>query len=60
MSRKDLSLGAIFGIPAVLFVLTLVGLIGALLEDGLWDHFGAALLTAWLTVLALALIRRRR
>ncbi|WEK41353.1 MAG: hypothetical protein P0Y50_07015 [Candidatus Brevundimonas colombiensis] len=60
MSRKDLSLRAIFGVPAVLFVLTLTGLIGALLEDGLWDILGAALLTAWLIVLIWALIRRRR
>ncbi|WP_313015164.1 hypothetical protein [Brevundimonas sp.] len=60
MSRKDLSLRAIFGAPVILFVLTLTGLIGALLEDGLWDHLGAALLTAWLIVLAWALIRRRR
>ena len=60
MSRKDLGLRAIFGIPAILFALTLTGLIGALLEDGLWDHLGAALLTAWLIVLAWALIRRRR
>jgi hypothetical protein len=60
MSRKDLSLRAIFGVPAALFVLTLTGLIGALLEDGLWDILGAALLTAWLIVLIWALIRRRR
>ena len=31
MSRKDLSLRAIFGAPVILFVLTLTGLIGALL-----------------------------
>ena len=56
MSRKDLSLRAIFGVPAVLFVLTLTGLIGALLEDGLWDILGAALLTAWLIVLGAMLL----
>ncbi|GAW42172.1 hypothetical protein SH203_02587 [Brevundimonas sp. SH203] len=60
MSRKDLSLRAIFAAPAILFVLTLTGLIGALLEDGLWDILGAALLTAWLIVLIWALVRRRR
>lgn len=60
MSRKDLSLRAIFGAPAVLFVLSLTGLIGALLEDGLWDALGAGLLAVWLVVLVWALIRRRR
>ena len=37
MSRKDRSLWAIFGAPLWVFVLSLTGLIGALLEDGLWD-----------------------
>ena len=34
MSRKDRSLWAIFGAPLWVFVLSLTGLIGALLEDG--------------------------
>ena len=60
MSRRDLSLVSIFAAPVVLFVLSLIGLVGALLEDGLWDGLGAALLGATLVVLAWALIRRRR
>lgn len=60
MSRKDLSLAAIFGAPIVLFVLSLVGLVGALLEDGLWDPLGAAFLATTILALAWALIRRRR
>ncbi|MFN3837382.1 MAG: hypothetical protein ACK4MI_06660 [Brevundimonas sp.] len=60
MSRKDLSLAAIFGAPIVLFVLSLVGLIGALLEDGLWDALGAAFLATTVLAIAWALIRRRR
>lgn len=60
MSRKDLGFRTIFGVPIILFALSLIGLIGALLEDGLWDWLGAALLGTPLLVLAWALIRRRR
>lgn len=60
MSRKDLGFRATFGVPIILFALSLIGLIGALLEDGLWDWLGAALLGTPLLVLAWALIRRRR
>lgn len=59
MSRKDLSFAAIFAAPIVLFVLSLVGLIGALLDDGLWDWLGAMLLGTTLVALAWALTRRR-
>ena len=44
MSRKDQSLAAIFAAPLALAVLSLTGLIGALLADGAWDWVGAALL----------------
>ena len=44
MSRKDQSLTAIFAAPLALAVLSLTGLIGALLADGAWDWIGAALL----------------
>ena len=44
MSRKDQSLAAIFAVPLALAVLSLTGLIGALLADGAWDWVGAALL----------------
>ena len=59
MSRKDLGLKAIFRAPIILFMLSLIGLLGALLEDGLWDWLGAALLSSPLLVLTWALIRRR-
>lgn len=60
MSRKDLGPWAIFGTPIIVFALSLVGLIGALLGDGLWDWIGAGLLSTTLLVLAWALIRRRQ
>lgn len=59
MSRKDLGLKAIFRAPIILFILSLTGLVGALLEDGLWDWLGAALVAPPLLVLTWALIRRR-
>ena len=46
MSRKDQSLTAIFAAPLALAVLSLIGLIGALLADGAWDRIGALLLSA--------------
>jgi hypothetical protein len=60
MSRKDLNSTSIFGAPAVLFLLSLTGLIGALLGDGLWDWLGALCLGATALVTAWALVRRRR
>jgi hypothetical protein len=60
MSRKDLGPRAIFGVPALVFGLSLCGLIGALLEDGLWDWIGAALLGSSLLALAWAIGARRR
>lgn len=46
MSRKNQGLAAIFGVPLVLGVLSLTGLVGALLADGVWDWIGAGLLAA--------------
>jgi len=43
MRTRRLGLGAVFAVPVVLFVLVLIGLIGALLADGAWDGIGAAL-----------------
>ena len=60
MSRKDLSLQAIFAAPLVLFVLSMIGLVGALLDDGLWDWLGSALLASTMIVLAWVLVTRRR
>ncbi len=60
MSRKDLSLWAIFGAPILVFALSLTGLIGALLEEGMWDWVFSALLASTVVVTVWALIRRRR
>jgi hypothetical protein len=60
MSRKDLNFWAIFGVPAVVFILSLTGLIGALLGDGVWDAVFSTLLASTVVVTVWALIRRRR
>ena len=60
MSRRDLGYRAIFGAPLVVGALSLAGLVGALLDDGLWDWLGAALLAISLGTLAWALAARRR
>lgn len=60
MSRKDLTLRAVFAAPLVLFVLSLIGLVGALLEDGLWDWLGSALLASTVVATGWALIFRAR
>ncbi|MBU1383745.1 MAG: hypothetical protein KKG14_03505 [Alphaproteobacteria bacterium] len=57
--RGSFSLLAIFGAPLALAVLSLIGLIGALLADGLWDGLGAALLGASLAAIVWARFRRR-
>ncbi|WP_339872906.1 hypothetical protein [uncultured Brevundimonas sp.] len=44
MSRRDLSLGTIFRMPLALTLLSLTGLVGALLADGVWDMIGTGLL----------------
>jgi hypothetical protein len=55
-----LGLKAIFAIPAIVAVLTLFGLVAALIGDGAWDAVG------WVTIgvspigLAWALLARRR
>ena len=57
---RDLSLWAIFAIPTVVAVLSLIGLVGALLDDGAWDGIGALLLAVPMAVTVWALSRRRR
>jgi xanthosine utilization system XapX-like protein len=57
--RKDFSLWAIFRIPIVLFVLSLIGLVGALLGDGAWDWLFSALLASTVAATAWALVRSR-
>ena len=59
MSRKDLSLAAIFAAPALLASLSLAGLTVALLDDGAWDWIGAALLGLCLLVPAGVRLARR-
>ncbi len=56
---KDLSLRAVFGVPLILGVLALIGLVGALLENGLWDGLGAALLVTSAAAVVWARFRRR-
>lgn len=58
--RGALSLGAIFGAPLALAALSLIGLIGALLADGLWDGLGAGLLGATLVTIVRARFKPRR
>ena len=58
--RGGLSLYAIFGAPAVLAALSLIGLVGALLADGLWDWLGAGLLAVSVLAIVWARFRRRR
>lgn len=58
MNRRDLGPRAIFGAPLALAVLSLIGLVGALLADGAWDWIGAVLLG--LCILAPAGVRLAR
>lgn len=58
-NRKDLSLWAVFRAPIVLFIMSLTGLVGALLEDGAWDGIGSALLTSTVVATVWALVRSR-
>ena len=60
MRRDNLSTAAIFGIPLVLGLFSLIGLVGALLADGAWDWIGAGLLAAAAVVVAWARLRRLR
>lgn len=60
MSRGNLSTIAIFGAPLALAVLSLIGLVGALLADGLWDGLGAGLLGVTVVTIVGARFRRRQ
>lgn len=53
------SLAAVFAIPAAVAVLSLFGLVAALIGDGVWDVAGWITLGVSLTVLVWALIARR-
>lgn len=56
---RDQSPWAIFAIPTVVAVFSLIGLVGALLDDGAWDWIGAGLLAVPVAVTVWALRRRR-
>lgn len=56
---RDLSLWAIFRAPIVLFALSLIGLVGALLQDGVWDWAFAALLVSPILATGWAVVRSR-
>lgn len=57
MKTHRQSLIEVFVWPVVLFVLGLIGLVGALLADGLWDGLGAALVAT--AVVAIVWARAR-
>lgn len=58
--RGGLSPGAIFGAPLALAALSLIGLVGALLANGLWDGFGAGLLATGLVTIGWTRFRSRQ
>ena len=56
--RRKSSLFPIFAAPLALALLSLIGLVGALLADGPWDWIGAALLAATPGAVVWARLRR--
>lgn len=60
MKTGPFSLQAIFAIPLVVAILSLIGLVGALLGDGVWDWIGWLGLGACVAVTIWALIARRQ
>lgn len=59
VTRQYLSLATIFRTPLVLALLSLTGLVGALLADGVWDWIGTALLATVIVTVAWARMGRR-
>lgn len=59
-SESSLSLRRIFGVPLLLAIATLVGLVSALLEDGIWDTLSWVTLALPMVVAAWAIWFRRR
>lgn len=53
-------LRALWGMPVLLALLTMAGLAGALVGDGLWDDAAACALAAPVAVGAWHALRRRR
>jgi hypothetical protein len=54
------SLAEIFALPLMIAVLALIGLVGALLDDGWWDGLGAGLLAVSVVAIVGARLRARR
>ena len=57
--RRSLPLVAILGVPLLLMMLSLIGLVGALIYDGAWDVIGSALLGVVIGVAFWAWVRAR-
>lgn len=57
--RRSLPLVAILGLPLVLMILSLTGLVGALIYDGAWDVIGSGLLAVVIGVILWAWVRAR-
>lgn len=60
MKRENLPTAAIFAAPLALAALSLIGLVGALLAEGVWDGIGAGLLATTVVAVAWARFRRRQ
>ncbi|MBI2262659.1 MAG: hypothetical protein HYU62_13465 [Caulobacterales bacterium] len=59
IKARHFGLAAIFAVPAVVAVLSLIGLVAALIGDGVWNAIGWLGLGASVAVLVWALIVRR-
>ena len=57
--RRSFPLVAILGVPLLLMMLSLIGLVGALIYDGAWDVIGSALLGVVIGVALWAWVRAR-
>ncbi len=59
MSGHHQTLWQVFRWPLALGVLSCIGLVGALLEDGLWDWLGAVLIATCVVAVVWARTRAR-
>jgi hypothetical protein len=57
--RLSFPLVAILGVPLLLMILSLIGLVGALIYDGAWDVIGSALLGVVIGVALWARVRAK-
>ena len=57
--RRSFPLVAILGVPLLLMILSLIGLVGALIYDGAWDVIGSVLLGGVIGVALWAWVRAR-